>query len=315
MKVPEGVEFIEEEDEEEEPPPPQDYLPVDQIEMNETLHPVYKDFVFDTVVRGGQIGQRSIPETKPISIGGDEEEEEGGKKKDPVKDRPCLEKDWETSPEGFTRSNPPPFHVYDVMRGGGGGGGGLLSMLSIATPAKCVGKLKMRYRPLYRLAVMWCDRCRAYQIDSEQHTEDPTLEDRWSELGRDKKMTLRLYVIRGISFMSNDDDTNPYINVLLSNHEPIEDKDRTLRESTQSPNIYCYYEFKGVKMPGDHTLTIEVFDNNIMGDDLIGRAKVDIEDRHFTRSWWDKDINELKWRPKEWLPLWSPDSALPQVRC
>ena len=145
--MPEGVEFNEEEDEEEEPPPPQDYLPVDQIEMNETLHPVYKDFVFDTVVRGGQIGQRSIPETKPISIGGDEEEDEGAKKKDPVKDRPCLDKDWETSPEGYTRSNPPPFHVYDVMRGGGGGGGGLLSMLSFSAPPKCVGKLKMRSNP------------------------------------------------------------------------------------------------------------------------------------------------------------------------
>ena len=152
-------------------------------------------------------------------------------------------------------------------------------------------------------------------VNSEQHTDEPTLEDRWSELGRDKKMTLRLYVIRGINFMANDDDTNPFINVLLTNHEPVEDKERTLRESTQSPNIYAYYEFKDVKMPGDHTLTIEVWDNNVMGNDLIGKAKVDLEDRHFTRSWWDKDISELKWRPKEWLPLWSPDSALPQVAC
>ena len=57
----------------------------------------------------------------------------------------------------------------------------------------------------------------------------------------------------------------------------------------------------------------QVWANGLMSDDLIGKAKVDIEDRHFTSSWWDKSVDELKWRPKEWLPLWSPDSALPQV--
>eukprot|EP00656_Telonema_subtile_P053724 TRINITY_DN7845_c0_g2_i4.p1 TRINITY_DN7845_c0_g2~~TRINITY_DN7845_c0_g2_i4.p1 ORF type:complete len:1170 (+),score=289.91 TRINITY_DN7845_c0_g2_i4:179-3688(+) len=301
--VPEGVEFPDnEEEDEEDEQPPQDILPTDRIEMNETVHPVFKEFVFDTIVRGGQIGQRSIPETKPISIGGEEEEEmEGGsKKKDPVKDRPCLEKDWETSEEGFTKDNPPPFHVYDVMRGGGGGGGGMFSMLSIASVTKCVGKLKMR--------------CRAYPLNSADHLDEATLEDRWAELGREKKMTLRVYLIRGISLMANDSDTNPFANVLLTNHEPVMDIDRTLRESTQSPSFYTYYEFKDVKMPGDHTLTIEIWDNNLMGNDLIGKAKVDLEDRHFTRSWWDKDISELKWRPKEWLPLWSTSSGLPQGR-
>jgi len=34
---------------------PQDYLPESYAEMNETLHTEYKDFKFDTVVRGGQV--------------------------------------------------------------------------------------------------------------------------------------------------------------------------------------------------------------------------------------------------------------------
>jgi hypothetical protein len=60
------------------------------------------DFKFDTVVRGGIVGKRTIPDTKPISLGGDEDEDAGGdkKKKHPVKDRPCWEKAWEFSPEG-----------------------------------------------------------------------------------------------------------------------------------------------------------------------------------------------------------------------
>eukprot|EP00658_Telonema_sp_P-2_P049896 TRINITY_DN3797_c0_g1_i2.p1 TRINITY_DN3797_c0_g1~~TRINITY_DN3797_c0_g1_i2.p1 ORF type:complete len:847 (-),score=240.58 TRINITY_DN3797_c0_g1_i2:167-2707(-) len=60
--IPEGVEFADmEDDEEEDLAPPQDVLPTDRIEMNETLHPVFSEFKFDTVVRGGQIGMRSIP--------------------------------------------------------------------------------------------------------------------------------------------------------------------------------------------------------------------------------------------------------------
>ena len=138
----EGIEFGSgAEDDDGEPPPPQDYLPLDTDEMNETIHPEFGDWKFDTIVRGGQIGQRSIPPTKPVNPFEDDEEDEGAKKKDPVKDRPCLNKDWETCPEGFSRSNRPPFHVYDVMRGGGGGG-----MFSIGPPPppKCVGKIKMR---------------------------------------------------------------------------------------------------------------------------------------------------------------------------
>ena len=104
--------------------------------------------------------------------------------------------------------------------------------------------------------IVFC-RCRAYVLESPEHLDEPTLEDAWSELGRDKKMTLRLYLIRGINY-NGDSDTSPYCNILLSNHDPIEDKDNTLRECTQSPNLYQYYEWKGVQLPGDHTLTIEV---------------------------------------------------------
>jgi len=302
--LPEELKFDEQEEEvEEERIIPQDYLPQDYVAMNETLHPEYTDFKFDTKVRGGQIGTRSIPETKPVSIGGDDEEEGAdGKKKHPVKDRPCYDKAWEVSPEGFNRDNKPPLHVYDIMRGGGGGGGGLFAMLSLSTPEKCVGKMKVR--------------CRAFVKESPEHLEEPTHEDRWAELGRDKKMTLRFYLIRGINLMAQDDDgfSDPFVNVMVTNHEPIMDKERTLRKATLQPNFYTYYEFKDVVMPGDHTLTVEVWDEDLMSDDIIGKVKVDLEDRHYTRSWYERDIETKKWQPKEWLPIMSPSSAIPQGR-
>ena len=74
----------------------------------------------------------------------------------------------------------------------------------------------------------------------------------------------------GINFMASNSTTNPFVNVTLTNHEPVNDKDRTLREGTQSPNFYSYYEFKDVKMPGDHTLSIEVWDSHELARDLIG---------------------------------------------
>jgi len=45
-----------------------------------------------------------------------------------------------------------------------------------AKPETVVGKLKAR--------------CRVYQQGSTEQLEDPTLEDIWSQLGRDKKITV-----------------------------------------------------------------------------------------------------------------------------
>jgi len=267
---------------------------MDYVEMNETIHPEYGEFKFDTVVRGGQIGTRSIPETKPVSMGGDDEDDEAGgkKKKHPVKDRPCWEKNWEVCPEGFSRTNKPPFDIYEITRGGGGG--------PLDAPERCVGTLKMR--------------CRAYIVDSEEDLEDPTLEDQWAELGRDKKMVLRLYLIRGINLMAQDDDgfSDPFVNVMLTNHDDVMDKDRSLRPKTLCPNFYLYYEFKDVVMPGDHTLTIEVWDEDVIGDDNIGKVQVDIEDRHYAKTWYDRPVDAKKWQPKEWLPIMSTSTPIPQ---
>jgi Ca2+-dependent lipid-binding protein len=51
-------------------------------------------------------------------------------------------------------------------------------------------------------------------------------------------MTLRLYVIRGLSLMAQDDDgfSDPFLNVHLTNHDSVYDKDRTLRNKTLKPN-------------------------------------------------------------------------------
>jgi len=67
-------------------------------------------------------------------------------------------------------------------------------------------------------------------------------------------------------------------------------------------------------MPGDHTLTIECWDHDLLGDDLIGKAIVDIENRWYAKRWWDHPEPFISKRPKELLPLWSPMSGVPQGR-
>ena len=45
----------------------------------------------------------------------------------------------------------------------------------------------------------------------------------------------------------------------------VYDKSRTLRNKTLQPNFYTYYEFKDVMMPGDHTLLVELWDEDLFG--------------------------------------------------
>ena len=62
-------------------------------------------------------------------------------------------------------------------------------------------------------------------------------------------------------------------------------------------------------MPGS---LMQVWDEDFLGDDLIGKAIIDIEDRWYCPKWYD--FQPLDKRPKEYVPLWSPMSGVPQGR-
>lgn len=98
------------------------------------------------------------------------------------------------------------------------------------------------------------------------------------------------------------------------NHPKVMDKQRTIRYVTLQPLFYVMYEFRDCNMPGDHTLTIEVWDNDLLGDDLIGKAKIDVENRWYCPKWFKHPPEYLAKRPKELVPLWSPMSGVPQGR-
>ena len=60
-------------------------------------------------------------------------------------------------------------------------------------------------------------------------------------------------------------------------------------------------------MPGPARLEVAVWDWDGIGDDLIGKTVIDIEDRWYSRAW-----RELARKPVETRSLWSPQSTVSQ---
>jgi len=295
-----------EESDEEEFKPKQDYLPTDTVDCNMMIEEEYAAFTFEKRAdpeknKGGSRTMGNVDKTM-VDPKDDDDDDDGPKKEKP---RQTLPTQWELStPDmeaggssyfGFDgKSNKRWFDQYDLTRGQAiGGGGGMFSFLSGPSGVKKVATLKVR--------------CRAVREETAEYNR-PSVEAKHKDLGRDMRMHIRLYVIQGINLTAMDDNgtSDPFLNVELTNHPKVMDKSRTLRKMNNNPMFYVMYEFRDCNMPGDHTLEIEVWDEDFIGDDLIGKARIDVEDRWYSRAWYEYPIEFLKKRPKELVPLWSP---------
>ena len=119
----------------------------------------------------------------------------------------------------------------------------------------------------------------------------------------------RVYVTRGIKMTSRDSDglADPFL--VISNgrakHNIIDDVKHTQLD-TLNPNFYRCYELPTM-VPGNPTLTIEVWDKDTNGAQLIGSTAVDLESRLLSQEW-----IEMVPKPVERRYLWSPASLAPQ---
>jgi len=295
-----------------------DFYPSNVDELNEYVH---EEFAYDPLTKSGGFtfevsekegagaGKRTMGDVEKTDVEGkdDEEEDDDGPKKE--KPRETIPTQWEVSQpdmvgcsatySGFEKEHRPPFHTYEIKRGQRGGSAGW--GLGASNGEKVVATLKLQ--------------CRAFEVGGSSANK-PSLKDKHASTGRDQRMHVRLYVIQGMNLMSKDENglSDPFLNVELTNHPKWFDKDRTKQNETLQPLFYVMYEFRDCTMPGDHTLNIEVWDYDFLGDDLIGKAAIDIEDRWYSDRWSDHDEDFLKKRPKELVPLWSPMSGTPQGR-
>ena len=132
-----------------------------------------------------------------------------------------------------------------------------------------------------------------------------------SELKSPQEYFVRVYVLRGNQLQSLDTTggSDPYIVVKLG------DQKRDNRaEHLDDVKTICYFDkyFElNTQLPGEGLLTIECWDYDGFGrasDDLIGKTKIDLEDRIFSDQW-----NQLKDRPPvERRQIYSTASSNPQ---
>jgi len=117
---------------------------------------------------------------------------------------------------------------------------------------------------------------------------------------------LRLYVLQGHKLVPADSggSSDPYL-IVKTGKTKISTRDSYLA-NTLEPGFYQAFEIP-VTMPGDSKLTIEVWDWDGIGDDMIGRTEIDIEDR-----WYSKDWREMPIKPLETRTLWSEQSTVSQ---
>jgi len=88
-------------------------------------------------------------------------------------------------------------------------------------------------------------------------------------------------------------------------HNIIDDV-RHVQLDTLNPNFYRCYELPTL-IPGNPTLTIEVWDKDSNGAQLIGKTSIDIESRLLSQEWL-----EMIPKPVERRYIWSPASLAPQ---
>ena len=116
------------------------------------------------------------------------------------------------------------------------------------------------------------------------------------------ELYLRLYVLNGINIMPADSETlgwlqgkgdiglsDPYLIIKFGNKK-ISTRDRYIAD-TKEPEFYEAFEF-GMTLPGPSKLNIEVWDYDGIGDDLVGKTSIDIEDRWYCKQW--REIKETK---------------------
>jgi C2 domain len=126
------------------------------------------------------------------------------------------------------------------------------------------------------------------------------------DLMNPQELYVRLYILRGTKLMPKDDDgtSDPYLVVRIGKRK-FSLRDKKLRNTLEA-EFFEAMELP-VTIPGDATVTIEVWDWDGIGDDLIGKTKIDIEDRWFCKEW-----RKIEKKPVEYRTLKNPTSAAPQ---
>jgi len=132
-----------------------------------------------------------------------------------------------------------------------------------------------------------------------------------SHLTVGSEVMCRVYVLRALDLIPPNDDgestCDPYFKISLNGKGMIDTKDHHLSDS-RHPEFYDVHQVP-VKLPGDTTIGIALFDHNgqLTDDSFIGHTLIDLEDR-----WFSSMFHCLTEKPIERRPLMHPSSSRPQ---
>ena len=99
-----------------------------------------------------------------------------------------------------------------------------------------------------------------------------------------KSYIIRVYILKGINLSSTVDTQNPktFLKVHF-NEESVTEKE-SMRQGNY-PEYYRSYQFIMSNFPGTGKLRVEIFEQKLLGNSLLGYTEVDVEDRIFSVDW------------------------------
>jgi len=97
-------------------------------------------------------------------------------------------------------------------------------------------------------------------------------------------LVCRVYVLKWKSLTPKDQkNSDPYLYIKCGNRTINDEKN--VIDNTNNPGFYNHFDI-AVSIPGASTLKIQVWDDDgVVGDDLIGETKIDLEERWFSKEW------------------------------
>ncbi|KAL4431869.1 hypothetical protein ABPG74_012681 [Tetrahymena malaccensis] len=103
------------------------------------------------------------------------------------------------------------------------------------------------------------------------------------KLLKERDYFIRIYVTRGKNIGGEGFSPDSYLKLKLG--EKIVDlKSRTLQQDTNNPDYYISHDFE-CKLPGSAVLEVQIWNDVIGSDEMIGKTVIDMENRLFTGKW------------------------------
>lgn len=139
------------------------------------------------------------------------------------------------------------------------------------------------------------------------------------------EVTVRAYIVRAFRLTAKDagNTSDPYVKATLDGRtgswprgHPKAGKqvEKIVVPKTLNPYFGQVYEWTRIKIPGTPALKVEVFDDDVIGEDLVGVTEVDIEERFLSQEWQDLGVgsDNVVRRPSECRDLFCKGHAVTQ---